>query len=132
MFQEVSGVAKRLFIACSFGMVISFILILIAAFFLTSILKWSSLSEASLTPLSMMILSLIALFIGGVTAGAKMKEKGLVTGACTGLFYSAVIYLALFLGFDRTLAASQMAAIVANTAVTAMGGIIGVNLFVKK
>jgi len=72
------------------------------------------------------------LFIGGIVAGAKMKEKGLITGLSTGFIYSLLIYLYLFLGLDRSLTGTQFFQIVANTAVTGMGGIIGVNVFVKK
>jgi len=118
--------------ACSYGIITALILIMAAAFILATTLKLTSLSENALGSIPMLIVSLAALFIGGVISGAKMKEKGLLTGASTGLIYSVLIYLFLFLGFDRSFSGSQFFLIVANTAVTGMGGIIGVNLFVRR
>lgn len=123
---------KKVLTASIYGIIVALILIIIAAFILASVLKFTSLSEAALGSIPMIIVSLIALFIGGLTAGVKMKEKGLLTGASTGLIYSLLIYLFLFLGFDRTIIGTQYLLIVANTAVTAMGGIIGVNIFVRR
>ncbi|MGV3487880.1 MAG: TIGR04086 family membrane protein [Tuberibacillus sp.] len=123
---------RRMMTACSYGIIAALILIMAAAFVLASLLKLTSLSEAALGSIPMIIVSLAALFIGGVIAGAKMKEKGLLTGAATGLIYSLIIYLFLFLGLDRAFSGTQYFLIVANTAVTGMGGIIGVNLFVNR
>jgi putative membrane protein (TIGR04086 family) len=123
---------RKMMTACSYGIIVALILIIISALILTTILKFTSLSEATLGSIPMIVISLMALFIGGVIAGAKMREKGLLTGASTGLLYSLIIYLFLFLGFDRTILGTQYLLIVANTATTAMGGIIGVNLFVRR
>ena len=123
---------KKWLTSCSYGIITALLLIVIAAFVLATLLKWTSLSEAMLGSLPMLIVSLVSLFIGGIVAGAKMKEKGLITGLSTGFIYSLLIYLYLFLGLDRSLSGTEFFQIVANTAVTGMGGIIGVNVFVKK
>lgn len=123
---------KKMMTACSYGIITALFLIIVSALILATLLKFTSLSEETLGPIPMIIVSLIALFIGGMIAGAKMKEKGLLTGASTGLIYSLLIYLFLFLGFDRTILGTQYLLIIANTATTAMGGVIGVNLFVRR
>ena len=125
-------VTRKMVTACSYGIITALILIMASAFVLATLLKLTSLSETALGSIPMIIVSLVALFIGGVISGAKMKEKGLLTGASTGLIYSLLIYLFLFLGFDRTFSGTQYFLIVANTAITGMGGIIGVNLFVRR
>ncbi|MFC4618127.1 TIGR04086 family membrane protein [Camelliibacillus cellulosilyticus] len=122
--------SKRLFLSASYGIIAAFFIILIAALIMTTLLKFTSMTETSLSK-APLIISLIALFIGGLIAGIKMKEKGLMVGVSTGLLYSALIYLILFLGFDRDIGLNQYMLAVANMAVTGMGGVIGVNVTKK-
>ncbi|WP_176222192.1 TIGR04086 family membrane protein [Tuberibacillus sp. Marseille-P3662] len=121
---------KRLFTAAGYGVVTSLIIILAMALILSSLLKLSSLSEASIDKIPL-IISLVALFIGGITAGVKLKERGLMIGAVTGILYSVIISLYLFLGVNMGLSPEQYLLFGANIIVTALGGVLGVNLFVR-
>ncbi|GGE42837.1 hypothetical protein GCM10011391_22070 [Pullulanibacillus camelliae] len=119
---------KKMVTAASYGMVTAFALIIAVAIVLATLFKFTSLDEFSIGELPMLIISFCALFIGGIIAGAKMREKGLFIGASTGFSYSLLIYLILFLGYDRPLGWDQYLTILVNIIVTGMGGIIGVNL----
>lgn len=123
--------SKRLFTAACYGITTSFVLIMVSALLLATLLKLTSLTESSISMMPT-IISFVALFIGGLIAGAKMKEKGLVLGATTGLFYCLLIFAIQFLGFDSVLSPQQYLFYAANIAITALGGAMGVNLFVRK
>ncbi|GGH85787.1 putative membrane protein (TIGR04086 family) [Pullulanibacillus pueri] len=124
--------SKRVVQATSYGMITAFILILIVALIFATLFRFTALDEFSIGQLPLLIISFCALFIGGLISGAKLKEKGLMIGAITGLTYSLFIYLILFLGYDRHLGLDQYLTILVNVIVTGMGGILGVNLFGRK
>jgi|GEM_PF-1558896 len=120
--------AKKMVAATGYGMFTAFILIIAAALVLATLFKLTSLDEFSIGQLPMSLISFCALFIGGIISGTKMKEKGLFIGASTGFFYSLLIYLILYLGYNHPLGLDQYLTIIVNIAVTGMGGVIGVNL----
>ncbi|TCP32261.1 putative membrane protein (TIGR04086 family) [Scopulibacillus darangshiensis] len=122
---------RRLFTAACYGMITSFIIIIISALVLATLLKLTTISESSVN-LMPTIISFTALFIGGLIAGVKMKEKGLMIGAVTGILYCFLIFAVKFLGFDNSGSSQQYLFYGANIVVTALGGAIGVNLFVRK
>src|ERR1700730_11799561 len=99
--------SKKMFAAASYGIVTSFIIILIAALILATLLKLTPMAESALG-IWPMILSFVALFIGGIFSGAKLKEKGIVIGAFTGLLYSLLIFIIMFLGYDHSLTLHQI------------------------
>ncbi|TGA99507.1 TIGR04086 family membrane protein [Sporolactobacillus shoreae] len=117
--------------AITYGMVASFIIILASAVLLASLLRFTSFAETSGTALPI-IISAIALFIGGTIAGSKMKEKGLMIGAITGLFYCLFSLSFQYLALDRAPGLIQLVYFLANIAAAALGGTIGVNLFSGK
>ncbi|WKB36852.1 TIGR04086 family membrane protein [Terrilactibacillus sp. S3-3] len=82
--------SRRLFTAAGYGMIAAFIIVLFSAFFLATLLRFTSLAESSLT-LAPSIISLTALFIGGLISGMKMKKKKGVIGLLTGLSYCLLI-----------------------------------------
>lgn len=120
--------SRRLFTAAGYGMIAAFIIVLFSAFFLATLLRFTSLAESSLA-LAPIIISLAALFIGGLVSGMKMQEKGLFIGLLTGIFYCLLIICIQFLGFDRTGDALQYLLYTGNVAASALGGVLGVNLF---
>lgn len=123
--------SRKMIKAASYGMMATFVVILIAALILATLLRLTALSENALGSWPM-ILSFIGLFVGGIFAGAKLKEQGLVIGALTGLIYSLFIFSILFLGYDHALTLHQLFIGLINIVVTAIGGILGVNLFSKE
>lgn len=120
--------SRRLFTAAGYGMIAAFIIVLFSAFFLATLLRFTSLAESSLA-LAPIIISLAALFIGGLVSGMKMQEKGLFIGLLTGIIYCLLIICIQFLGFDRTGDALQYLLYTGNVAASALGGVLGVNLF---
>ncbi|GAY78386.1 hypothetical protein NBRC111894_3940 [Sporolactobacillus inulinus] len=72
--------------AVTYGMIAAIVIVLASAFLLASLLRFTSFAESngSILPI---VISLVALFVGGVIAGAKSKEKGLLIGTITGLAY---------------------------------------------
>ncbi len=122
--------SKRMFAAAGYGIIVSLIVILFSALILAALLRLTALSENALGVWPM-ILSFIALFIGGIFSGAKLKEQGLIIGALTGILYSLFIFAILFLGYDHSLNMHQFIIALFNIVVTGIGGILGVNLFNK-
>ncbi|WEG14073.1 TIGR04086 family membrane protein [Pullulanibacillus sp. KACC 23026] len=120
--------SKKMLTAAGYGMMASFVVILLCALVVAMLLRLTALSENALGVWPM-ILSFIALFIGGIFSGAKLKEQGLIIGALTGLLYSLFIFAILFLGYDHSLSLHQLTVGLINIVVTGIGGILGVNLF---
>lgn len=123
--------ARHWLAAVTYGITAALLIILASAFLLASLLRFTSYSEStgSILPL---IISLLSLFIGGVIAGSKMKERGLLIGAITGLIYCCFSFFFQFLGFDHAPGFSQYGFFAANIAAAALGGVVGVNLFSAK
>ncbi|MCO7175603.1 TIGR04086 family membrane protein [Sporolactobacillus kofuensis] len=117
--------------AVTYGMIAAIIIVLASAFLLASLLRFTSFAEGSGSILPI-IISILALFIGGMISGSKMKEKGLVIGALTGLAYSLFSLFFQFLGLDQHPSLNQYLFSIANIAASSLGGVIGVNLFSLK
>ncbi|BBN99302.1 TIGR04086 family membrane protein [Sporolactobacillus terrae] len=117
--------------AVTYGMIAAIVIVLASAFLLASLLRFTSFAESngSILPI---VISLVALFVGGVIAGAKSKEKGLLIGTFTGLAYCLFNLFFQYLGLDQTPGVNQYLFLIANIAASALGGAIGVNLFASK
>lgn len=122
---------RQWFAAVCYGMAASFIIILSSAFLLASLLRFTSFSESGSLALPLVI-SAVALFVGGVFSGSRMKKKGLLIGAVTGLFYCFFSFFFQFLGLDRMPGTTQYLFYFVNVASAAVGGAVGVNLFSGK
>ncbi|RYM06827.1 TIGR04086 family membrane protein [Sporolactobacillus sp. THM7-7] len=120
--------ARHWVTAVSYGMIASILIVLASAFLLASLLRFTSFAESSGTVLPIVI-SLVSLFIGGVIAGSKMKEKGLAVGTVTGLMYCLFSLFFQFLGLDRAPGSIQYIFFAGNIVSCALGGALGVNLF---
>ncbi|RYL94705.1 TIGR04086 family membrane protein [Sporolactobacillus sp. Y61] len=120
--------ARNWLSAVTYGIATSIIIVLASAFLLASLLRFTSFAETSGTVLPVVI-SITALFIGGVISGSKLKERGLLIGAVTGLFYCLFSLFFQYLGLDHWPGLMQYVYFLANIASAAIGGIVGVNLF---
>ncbi|MFV8826860.1 TIGR04086 family membrane protein [Alkalihalobacterium sp. APHAB7] len=109
------GLIGVLFIAVAFSFVISLIL------------SFSSLTEASFSWF-ILIVSFLALFIGGMIAGVKAKEKGWMVGAGTALLFTVITLLIQYLGYNSTFTMEQYLYHGGYLLASVFGGIIGVNL----
>ncbi|MDE5415022.1 MAG: TIGR04086 family membrane protein [Bacillaceae bacterium] len=109
------GLIGVLFIAVAFSFVISLIL------------SFSSLTEASFSWF-ILIVSFLALFIGGMIAGVKAKQKGWMVGAGTALLFTVITFLIQYLGYNSTFTMEQYLYHGGYLLASVFGGIIGVNV----
>lgn len=123
--------ARNWLTAVTYGIAASFVIVLASAFLLASLLRFTSYSETGGSVLPIVI-SVIALFTGGIISGSKMKERGLLIGSITGLFYCLFSLFFQFLGLDQAPGPMQYVFYMANIASCSIGGAIGVNFFAGK
>lgn len=109
------GLTSIFIIALSFSLVISLIL------------KTTSLTEASFKWV-ILILSFLALFIGGFISGGKAKQKGWLSGLGTGLLFTFITFLIQYLGYNVGFSAEQYMYHGGYILCAIFGGMIGVNL----
>lgn len=110
-----------------FGTIAIFLILILSSFIISFILKFTSTQEASLNIVTTVI-TFLALFIGGFISGGKGKEKGWLIGALTGIFYTVIIFLFQYLGFDQLFSFEQIVYHICFIITAMMGGILGVNL----
>jgi putative membrane protein (TIGR04086 family) len=125
---EVFVLTRNWLAAVTYGMVAAFVVILASALLLASLLRFTSFAETSGSALPV-IVSMVALFIGGTVAGSKMRRKGMLIGAMTGLCYSLFSLLFQYLGLEQAPGIAQYLYFLGNIAAAAVGGTAGVNLF---
>ncbi|GGJ67139.1 putative membrane protein (TIGR04086 family) [Anoxybacillus voinovskiensis] len=112
--------------AVAYGVVTIFLLASIVSMLLSLLLKWTDVQESSLT-FVIFACSLLSVFIGGVVAGGKGKERGWLIGGATGVCFTFIIFLFQFLGMEKTFSAQQWLYHLGFLAVAMIGGIMGVN-----
>lgn len=110
-----------------FGVLSSLCMMLIASVILTLLLRFTSLGESTLE-LSVLLLSFLALFTGGVIAGLKAKHKGIVVGAATSLLYCLIVASYRFLGLEAAFTVVEFVHYTAYLLLAIIGSIIGVNI----
>ncbi|MBM7644696.1 putative membrane protein (TIGR04086 family) [Scopulibacillus daqui] len=122
---------RRILTAACYGIVTALLVILVVTCVLATLLRFTSITESSIGLLPI-IASFAALFIAGIIAGAKMKEKGLFIGGTTGVLYSLLILLIQFLGYNSGVSHEEYLIYGGNIFTAALGGVVGVNLFNRK
>lgn len=120
---------KQQFIALLYGWIVILGLILLTSFVLGLLLRFSSMDETTLSWVTLTI-GLIALFIGGIVAGVKGKQKGWVIGSITGLGFTLFTFLVQYLGYQQTFSLEQSLHHAGFIAAALIGGVIGVNMVV--
>ena len=113
--------------AIIYGTVSIFILAVIISLLFSLVLRFTSLTESSISYL-ILILSFISIFIGGLISGGKGKKQGWILGGGTGLLYTLIILAFQYLGFDQTFSSREWIQSLCYILVCMMGGILGVNL----
>ena len=88
------------FTALLYGWIVVLLLVLFASMILALFLKFSSLDEATLSWLTLVI-GLISLFIGGLVAGLKGKSKGWVIGSLIGVGFTLFVFFVQYLGYKQ-------------------------------
>ncbi|PMC39799.1 TIGR04086 family membrane protein [Bacillus sp. UMB0899] len=99
---------------------------LVTSLIFSLLLKFTSLTESSITWL-ILGLSILALFIGGFVAGGNGKEKGWLIGGITALLFSLIILLFKFLGHGQIFSMEELMYHGGFLLVAMLGGIFGVN-----
>lgn len=113
--------------AILYGTISIFVMALLFSFIFSLLLRFTSLTEASVSYI-ILILSFICIFIGGIISGGKGKQKGWLVGGGTGLLYILIILLFQYLGHDSSFTTRDWIQSACYIVVCMMGGIIGVNL----
>ena len=118
---------KKMSVAIIYGVTSIFILAIIASLIFSILLRFTAVTESSLS-LVMMIVTFLSLFIGGFISGGKGKKQGIVLGGGTGILYLAIILLFQYLGHDSFFSIKQWIYYVCFVITATMGGILGVNM----
>lgn len=118
------------FIALVYGWIVILSLIFIFSLLLTFLIRFTTISDKNLTLITLGI-GIIALFLGGLTAGMKGKDKGLMIGGVTGLGFTLFIFLIQYLGFEQMFSLKQTIHHLIYLLAAAVGGIVGVNVFLS-
>ncbi|RBW70424.1 TIGR04086 family membrane protein [Bacillus taeanensis] len=121
---------QQLLRAVGYGFLAIITIVLSISFIFSVILRFSSLTEGSIRWL-IVGSSFIAIFIGGIIAGGRGKERGWIIGALTGLLYTIFVFFVQFLGYSMTFDSSQMLFHFGYMGTAVLGGVIGVNLSSK-
>ncbi|KUP05841.1 membrane protein [Bacillus coahuilensis m2-6] len=121
---------KQMGSAVMMGVVTILGLALIIAAIFATILRFTDLQEQSIQ-IILTIFSFITVFIGGMIAGGKAKQKGWIFGFMTGAIYTLIVFLFQYLGHDSLFSFEQMIYHTCYITTSMMGGILGVNLSSK-
>lgn len=113
--------------AILYGLITIFVMALITSIIFASLLKFTTITESSITWL-LLGLSVLALFIGGFVAGGNGKEKGWLIGGTTALLYSLIIFLFKFLGYGQIFTVQETIYHGGFLVVAMIGGVFGVNV----
>ncbi|QTM99934.1 TIGR04086 family membrane protein [Sediminibacillus dalangtanensis] len=119
--------ARARMTALLYGWITALGIILAASLILSMLLKFTSFGEAELNWTTIAI-SIAALFIGGLIAGLKGKEKGWILGSLTGLGFILFILLYQYLGYRTGIRLEQLVHYGGFLAASVIGGMLGVNL----
>ncbi|WP_144473986.1 TIGR04086 family membrane protein [Bacillus pumilus] len=109
------------------GLMAIFIVMIVTSLLVSLMLTFTSMQEASFKWM-IMLLSFVALLLGGIISGGKAKERGWLIGAITSLTFSVTVFLFQYLGFGETFSPEQFIYHGAFLGICMFGGMIGVNL----
>ncbi|MFC2948462.1 TIGR04086 family membrane protein [Virgibacillus sediminis] len=115
------------FTALLYGWTVIFGLILVASVLIALLLRFTTFNEPSLTWVTLVI-GLISLFLGGLAAGVKGKEKGWIIGGITGAGFTLFTFLLQYLGYSQGFTLEQALHHGGYVLAALIGGILGVNI----
>lgn len=117
--------------AIGVGLTIIWVLIIFCSFFFAILIKKTNMTEDSLS-LTLLIVSISIMFIGGLTTGLKAKQKGWLLGATTGILVILILFLIQFLGLNAGFQKGQILYYGGFFLACVFGAIIGVNFSSKQ
>ncbi|MCA1031886.1 TIGR04086 family membrane protein [Bacillus timonensis] len=118
---------RKMGLATLYGVATIFVIIFVFSLLFSLLLKFTSLQESSLSWV-ILVVSFLALFIGGFVSGGKGKEKGWLMGGATSVIFTLIVFLFQYLGYDSTFSSEQSFYHLVFMGVAVLGGIIGVNM----
>lgn len=113
--------------AVVYGWITVLFLILLFSALLSVIIRFTTITQFTLSYLSLTV-GIIALLVGGIVAGIKGKEKGWVVGGLTGVGFTFLTFLIQYLGYNEMFSMQQLIYHAAYIISAIIGSIIGVNL----
>ncbi|SDK51700.1 TIGR04086 family membrane protein [Sediminibacillus albus] len=119
--------ARERVTALLYGWIATLAIILGASLILSILLKFTKFGASALD-LTTLSISVAALFIGGLVAGIKGKEKGWILGSLTGLGFIIFILLYQYLGYGSGISFAQFIHYAGFLAASLVGGMLGVNI----
>ncbi|TFJ94009.1 TIGR04086 family membrane protein [Lentibacillus salicampi] len=118
---------KQQFVALLYGWIIILGLLLLTSIFLAFLLRFTAMNEVTLSWITLAV-GLVSLFVGGIVAGVKGKEKGWVIGAITGAGFTLFTFLVQYLGYQQGFSLDQSLHHAGFILAALLGGVIGVNV----
>ena len=118
---------RGILLSMMYGVITIFIMILSVSFIISLLLRFTSLTETSFTWV-IIIFTFLSLLIGGFVSGGKSKQKGWLVGAGTGAFYTLLVFLIQFLGYNTPFSLEQYLFHGGYILIALVGGILGVNV----
>lgn len=109
------------------GWIIVFAVILVASMILAFLLKFTTISQ-SIVPWITLCIGVIALFSGGIVAGAKGQAKGWAIGGLIGIGFTLFTFIVQYLGYNALFTTSQSLHHLGYICISCFGGMIGVNI----
>ncbi|MBO1003414.1 TIGR04086 family membrane protein [Pseudogracilibacillus auburnensis] len=116
--------------AIVYGWVAILVLVLLSSMLLSVLIRFTNVSEFTLSYITLTI-GLLSLFIGGVIAGLKGKEKGWILGSLTGIGFTLLTFFIQYLGYNAMFSLQQLIFHITYILAAMIGSIIGVNLIVS-
>lgn len=114
-----------------YGLIAILLVMFASSFILSLFLKFTSTEESSIEWL-VITCSVLAFFIGGITAGKKGQENGWLLGVMTALSFTVLAFLLQYLGLETIFTVKQWITHLGFVVVTIFGAIIGVNTAAKR
>lgn len=114
-------------IAIIYGVGSIFVLAIVASFIFSMLLRFTTVTESSLS-LVMLAVTFLSIFIGGFISGGKGRKQGIVLGGGTGLLYLVIILIFQYVGNDVLFSSKQWIYYACFIITAIMGGILGVNM----
>ncbi|EEL49182.1 MULTISPECIES: TIGR04086 family membrane protein [Bacillus cereus group] len=118
---------KKLSTAIGFGIITLLILASVTSMIVALLLKFTNISEGTLT-VTLFIFAILSMLISGFVAGKKAQGKGWLVGLTTGITFTILVFLVSYLGFSNSLSKSQFLYQLALMGASTLGGIFGVNM----
>lgn len=113
--------------ALFYGWTATLILIIFMSLIIALLLRFTPFNEPTLSWTTLGA-GLLALFVGGIVAGIKGKQKGWLIGIMTGIGFTCLIFLIQYLGYKQSFSLQQSLYHLGFIFAALIGGVIGVNV----